>query len=84
MIGEVPELTGAVLAGLTEEGFRVRQVVPGRTVRRLSAERYEADLSSPQALRELHRLLVGTDGTRVGGLLNTLGLWRHSSSVPDG
>ena len=74
MIGEVPELTGAILAGLTAEGFRVRQVVPGRTVRRLGAERYEVDLSSPEALRELHRLLAGTDGTPVGGLFNALGL----------
>jgi NAD(P)-dependent dehydrogenase (short-subunit alcohol dehydrogenase family) len=74
VIGEVPELTGALLAALTEEGFRVRQIVPGRTVRRLGAERYEVDLSSPEALRELHRLLAGTDGTRVGGLLNALGL----------
>jgi NAD(P)-dependent dehydrogenase (short-subunit alcohol dehydrogenase family) len=83
VIGEVPELTGAMLAGLTEEGFRVRQVVPGRTLRRLSAERYEADLSSPEALRELHRLLVGTDGTRVGGLLNALGLCQPFCG-PDG
>jgi NAD(P)-dependent dehydrogenase (short-subunit alcohol dehydrogenase family) len=74
VIGDVRELTGAILAGLTEEGFRVRQVVPGRTARRLQADRYEVDLSSPESVQALHRLLAGADGLRVGGVLNALGL----------
>jgi NAD(P)-dependent dehydrogenase (short-subunit alcohol dehydrogenase family) len=74
VIGEVRELTGAVLAGLTEEGFRVRLVVPGRTARRLAADRFEADLSSPDSVRQLHQLLAGAEGAQVGGLVNVLGL----------
>ena len=83
MIGEVRELTGAILAGLTEEGFRVRHVVPGAEARRIQAERYEADLSSPESIRELHRLLAGADGARVGGLINVLGLCPSFNNTHD-
>jgi NAD(P)-dependent dehydrogenase (short-subunit alcohol dehydrogenase family) len=83
VIGEVRELTGAILAGLTEEGFRVRHVVPGAEARRVQAERYEADLSSPESVRELHRLLAGADGARVGGLINFLGLCPSLNNAND-
>lgn len=83
MIGEVRELTGAILAGLAEEGFRVRHVVPGAEARRAGAERYEADLSSPESVRELHRLLAGTDGAHVGGLINALGLCPSFNNAHD-
>jgi NAD(P)-dependent dehydrogenase (short-subunit alcohol dehydrogenase family) len=73
-VGEVPEVTGAVVAALTEAGHRVRQVVPGGAARPLRADRYEADLSSPGALKELHRLVAGPDGAPVGALINFLGL----------
>jgi NAD(P)-dependent dehydrogenase (short-subunit alcohol dehydrogenase family) len=72
VIGEVRELTGAVLAALTEEGYRVRQVVPGEAVRRLSADRLEVDPADPEAVRIMHGLLGGP----VGGLINCLGLCR--------
>jgi NAD(P)-dependent dehydrogenase (short-subunit alcohol dehydrogenase family) len=74
VIGEVREVTGAIVAALTSEGYRVRQVLPGQAVRQLQADRYEADLSSPQALRELHRLVVGPHGGTVGAVINFLGL----------
>ncbi|HTU93495.1 MAG TPA: SDR family NAD(P)-dependent oxidoreductase [Gemmataceae bacterium] len=67
-------MTGAIVAALTSEGYRVRQVLPGHTVHQLQADRYEADLSSPQALHELHRLLGGPDGGAVGTAINFLGL----------
>ncbi|MGH7172818.1 MAG: hypothetical protein ACRELG_21265 [Gemmataceae bacterium] len=76
VIGDVPEVTGGIVAALTSKGYRVRQALPGQTVRRLQADRYEADLSSPQALQELHRLVVGPDGDTVGLLINFLGLCR--------
>lgn len=74
MIGELREVTGAIVAALTSEGYRVRQVVPGQAVRQLQTDRYEADLSSPQSLHELHRLVVGPDGGAVGTVINFLGL----------
>lgn len=74
MIGEIREVTGVIVAALTAEGYRVRQVLPGQAVRQLQADRYEADLSSPQALQELHRLVVGPDGGTVGMLINFLGM----------
>jgi NAD(P)-dependent dehydrogenase (short-subunit alcohol dehydrogenase family) len=74
VIGEVREVTGTIVAALVSDGYRVRQVVPGQAVRQLQADRYEADLSSPQALRELHRLVVGPDGGAVGTVINFLGL----------
>jgi NAD(P)-dependent dehydrogenase (short-subunit alcohol dehydrogenase family) len=67
-------VTGAVVAALTSEGYRVRQVLPGNAVREIQANRYEADLSSPESLRQLHRLVAGRDGAPVGGLINFLGL----------
>jgi NAD(P)-dependent dehydrogenase (short-subunit alcohol dehydrogenase family) len=75
-VGEAPEVTGAVVAALTEAGCRVRQVVPGNALRQLQADRYQADLSSPEALKELHRLVAGPDGAPVGALINFLGLAR--------
>ncbi len=78
MIGKICEVTGAIVAALTSEGYRVRQILPGRTVRRLQADRYEADLSSPQALHELHQLVGGPDGTAVGTVINFLGLIQES------
>lgn len=75
-MGEIPEVTGAVVAALTSDGYEVRQVVAGDAVRRLSANRYEVDLSSPEALRQLHGLITGPDGVPVGALINFLGLCR--------
>ncbi|MDB5307682.1 MAG: erythronolide synthase [Gemmataceae bacterium] len=74
MIGEVPDVTGAVVASLTSDGYRVRQVVPGTAVRQLAADRYEADLSSAEALHQLHQLVAGPAGAAVGGVINFLGL----------
>jgi NAD(P)-dependent dehydrogenase (short-subunit alcohol dehydrogenase family) len=54
----------------------VQQVVPGRSVRRRSADRCEADLSTPEGIRELRELLGVPRGTLVGGVLNFLGLSR--------
>ncbi len=74
MIGEDSEVTGAIVAALTSDGYRVRQVLPGKTVRQLQADRYEADLSSPPALQALHRLVVGPEGGAVGAVINFLGI----------
>jgi len=76
VIGEISEVTGAVVAALTSEGYRVRQALPGQAVRQLQADRYEADLSSPQQLQELHRLVVGSDGVVVDILISFLGLYQ--------
>jgi NAD(P)-dependent dehydrogenase (short-subunit alcohol dehydrogenase family) len=75
VIGEIPEVTGAIIAGLTSEGYRVRQVLHGQAARQLQGDRYEADLSSPQSLHELHRLVVGPDGGVVDILISFLGLY---------
>jgi NAD(P)-dependent dehydrogenase (short-subunit alcohol dehydrogenase family) len=83
VVGEVPEVTGAVVAALSSDGYRVRQVVPGEAVRQLQADRYEADLSTPQDLAELHRLVAGVQETPVGAVINFLGLCR-SFCRPDG
>jgi NAD(P)-dependent dehydrogenase (short-subunit alcohol dehydrogenase family) len=74
ILGEVHEVTAALGAALASEGYRVRQVVPGEAVRQVSADRYEANLSAADQLRQLHELLAGPDGSPVGGVLNFLGL----------
>ena len=73
-MGEVPEVTGAIVAALTTEGYRVRQVMPGHTVRQLPGNRYEADLSSPETVQQLRRLLTGADSVAVGAVVSFLGL----------
>lgn len=74
LIGEAPEVTAAVAAGLTELGHRIKQIVSGESARRLQADRYEVDLSSLESLRQLHHLLSESEGVLVGGAINFLGL----------
>jgi len=52
----------------------VRQVVPGPATRRLSNNRFEADFSSPDSLRELHVAVGQSDGAIVGGIVSFLAL----------
>ncbi|HWG43116.1 MAG TPA: SDR family NAD(P)-dependent oxidoreductase [Gemmataceae bacterium] len=68
------DVTAAFAAALTAEGYRVRQVLPGETAQRLSDDRYQADLASPESVRRLHQLLSGAEGTVVGGVIQFLGL----------
>ena len=67
-------MTGAIVAALTSEGYRVRQVLPGNTVRQLQANRYEVNLSSPDAVQQLRKMIAGPDGVPVGAVINFLGL----------
>ena len=67
-------MTAALVAALNAEHFRVRQVVPGLMFEGVDTDRFEADLSSPESLRELHERLAGTDRTPVGAVVNCLGL----------
>ncbi|MBO0700520.1 MAG: SDR family NAD(P)-dependent oxidoreductase [Zavarzinella sp.] len=69
-------MTGAVVVSLAADGYRVRQVVPGTAVRQLAGDRFEADLSSAEALEQLHRLVAGPDATPIGAVINFLGLSR--------
>ncbi len=74
MFGEVPELSSAIEAMLSNDEFRVRQVVPGSRNRNLAANRYQVDLSSPEALEQLHASIAGSQGNTVGAIVNLLGL----------
>ena len=78
MIGEAAELTDTVVAALAAEGYRVRQVIPGHGLRRRSAHLYEAELATPEAVRELLHVLRSAEETLVGGVLNCLGLCQPS------
>lgn len=74
MLGDTPRLTAAVIASLLSEGLRVRHVVPGSATRSIGSDRYEANLSSPESIRELHALLSGTEKNPVGAVINFLGI----------
>ena len=74
MIGEVPDVSSAVVAALTAEGYRVRRVSPGTCDQLLSGDHYQVDLSAPQSLRWLHQRLIGSGDLSVGGAINLLGL----------
>jgi len=61
-------------AALSSEEFRVRQALPAARSRSLGGNRYEADFSSPEALRDLHAAIAGNDGAMVGAVINFLPL----------
>lgn len=72
LLGEAEELTQAFAARLHEDGYRVRQILPGKAVRKVSATVYEAPLEEPDAVRQLHELLASAEGASVGTLINFL------------
>jgi NAD(P)-dependent dehydrogenase (short-subunit alcohol dehydrogenase family) len=61
-------------AGLTQEGYRFRQLLPGKSARQVSAQVYEADFSSLDSLRAARELMLGSSPDPVGGLINFLGV----------
>jgi NAD(P)-dependent dehydrogenase (short-subunit alcohol dehydrogenase family) len=73
LLGEAAELTSAVTAGLAQEGFRIRHVLPGAKARQVSAQQYEADLDSPESVAELRKLLIAS-GETLGAVVNFLGV----------
>jgi NAD(P)-dependent dehydrogenase (short-subunit alcohol dehydrogenase family) len=74
VIGEVGDVSTAIVAALSGEGYRVRQVLPGATARQLAGNRYEVDLSSPSSVQQLHKLVGGPESAPVGAVINFLGL----------
>jgi NAD(P)-dependent dehydrogenase (short-subunit alcohol dehydrogenase family) len=61
-------------AALIAEQYWVRQVVPGSHNRTLGGNRFEVNLSSPEAVAEFRASIAGSNGVRVGAILNFLGL----------
>jgi len=74
LLGEAAELTSAVAAGLTQENFRIRRILPGPAARQVSGEQYEVDFGSPESVAELRQLLVGATGETIGAVINFLGV----------
>lgn len=67
-------MASTVTAGLTQEGYRYRSILPGSRARKVSAETYEVDFGSPESLQELRQLLVGSTGETIGAVINFLGI----------
>ncbi len=74
LVGEAAELTSAVAAGLTQDGYRIRQILPGSQARQVSGTTYTADLNCEQSLQQLRSLLTGTEKRPIGALINFLGI----------
>lgn len=74
LVGEAAELTSAVAAGLTQEGYRIRQVLPGAAARQVSGQVYEADFGSAESLSQLRGLLAGSQREPIGAVINFLGI----------
>ncbi len=80
IVGDVPELSAAIEIVLSADAYRVRQLVSGSAARTVAENVVEADFSSPESLREAHRLLLGAATDPVGGIVNLLSLetqFRH-------
>jgi NAD(P)-dependent dehydrogenase (short-subunit alcohol dehydrogenase family) len=73
LVGEAPALTAALHAALSESNYRVRQIVPGGQTKALGNERFEADLSSLDAVEALYGLLTQS-GEKVGAVFNLMSL----------
>lgn len=81
----MPEVTGAIFAALASEGYRVRHVAPGASLRQINAERYEANFDDPATLTRLHGLIRGQENSVVGCLVNFLGVgapFNHAGGEP--
>jgi NAD(P)-dependent dehydrogenase (short-subunit alcohol dehydrogenase family) len=74
LLGEAAELTSAVAAGLTQEQYRIRRILPGTKARQVSAEQYEVDFGSPESIVELRQLLLGSGSAAIGAVINFLGV----------
>lgn len=76
ILGEAGELTEALMAQAAsgDEPPLLYQIVPGASARHVAGNRYEADLSSPESIRQVRGLLMGSGDVRIGGVLNCLGV----------
>jgi NAD(P)-dependent dehydrogenase (short-subunit alcohol dehydrogenase family) len=61
-------------AALNSDEFRVRQVIPGPRNRNLANNRYEVDLSSPEAIGRWHASVTAGENGTIGAVINFLGL----------
>lgn len=74
MVGEIPELSSTIEMGLSIEGYRVCQLVPGAEARSVVPNKIEVDFSSADSLQQAHELIVGASGDPVGGIIHLLPL----------
>lgn len=81
LLGEAAELTSAVAAALTQEGYRCRMIIPGSQLRQVGADRYEVDLDSPESLRELRRNLIEATGDAIGAVISFLAVAEPADSI---
>ncbi len=81
LLGEAAELTSTVMAGLAQEGYRYRRILPGSRARKVSGDVYEVDFGSPESLQELRQLLIGSSGESIGVVINFLGISQPFAGV---
>lgn len=72
LVGDAPRLSAAFLNALTARGYLVRQIVPGARTRALEENRFEVDVSSLEAVRQLHALIAAS-GRKAGAIFNLAG-----------
>jgi len=73
LLGETAELTSAVAAGLTQDNYRIRHILPGPLPRQVSAQQFEVDFGSPESVGALRQLLTAS-GDSIGAVINFLGV----------
>ena len=73
VLGEMPQWDVGWRAMAMQANTALCYVLPGAKALRLADDRYEADLASPESVKELHALLRA-GGCRIGGIINMLGL----------
>lgn len=85
LLGDGGELTEALLAAATKDENPpiLYQIVPGASARHVAENRYETDFSSPESIRQVRGLLMGSGDIRIGGVLNCLSLCPEFRTLDD-
>lgn len=81
VLGRAGRLARTVAAQLIEAGFHVRHVVPAKADCVLPGGVFEADLSTDESVKRLHRLLTGREGIVVGSIINLRGVEREEATA---
>ena len=74
ILGDAPGLGSALEAALSTDRIAVCQLIPAGRNRIAGGHRYEVDVSSAEAIRQVHESIAGSEGKTVGAIVNLLGI----------
>lgn len=82
LVGDVPELSTAVLTALRSAGYQPCLLIGGQQAKRKGEGRYQADLSEPASVRQAIDLIHADQTGPIGAVLNLLALQDRFGDTP--